>query len=158
MVPLRSDVNGDSWDTTLNNRPSLQLVDYSDDIEQARQKRLRISYKRRQQFIDNIAVSLVLAIVIICGISSGAAMMHNNNANQSHEISLTVKPGDSLWKYAQQYGDPNVYILDRIDQIAGHNHLSGSQALTPGQQLKIVVKNPVLLAKLNKHIHIASAK
>lgn len=67
---------------------------------------------------------------------------------QSVTISKAVKRGDTLTSLARRYGNPNVYILQREDQIARTNHLSGKMPLLPGQHLQIPVTNPAVIAQI----------
>jgi hypothetical protein len=71
-------------------------------------------------------------------------------------VSVTVKPGDTLWRLAGIYGAPGSYILDRVDSIARENGLIATASLTPGQHLRINVENPVLLARLQQDQRVAS--
>jgi LysM repeat protein len=54
---------------------------------------------------------------------------------------VTVKQGDTLWSLAEQYGDPNQYILERVNALVQANGLERSQALRAGQTLVIPVTN-----------------
>jgi LysM repeat protein len=63
-------------------------------------------------------------------------------------VTVTVHPGDTLWRFASRYGDPDRYILDRIETIARDNHVAANTTLVPGQRLKIAVSNPVEIAKI----------
>ena len=65
---------------------------------------------------------------------------------------MTVQSGDSLWNLAKRYGDPNVYILDRVDVLARANHMPATTSLLPGQRIVIPVSNPVEVAKLQQNL------
>lgn len=54
---------------------------------------------------------------------------------------ITVQPGDTLWSLAKKYGDPNQYILVRMDLLAQANSLRRGDVLRAGQTLTIPVTN-----------------
>ncbi len=54
---------------------------------------------------------------------------------------ITVRPGDTLWCLAKQYGDPNQYILERVHTLAKANGLKRGEMLHVGQTLVIPVTN-----------------
>ena len=60
---------------------------------------------------------------------------------------MTVQQGDTLWSLAQRHGNPNAYILDRVDGLARANSLSPNAHLVPGQKLRVPVANPTRWAK-----------
>ena len=49
---------------------------------------------------------------------------------------VTVRPGDSLWAIAETRTAPGGDVQATVDQIAGANHLAGSN-LSVGQRLRI---------------------
>lgn len=55
--------------------------------------------------------------------------------------SITVQPGDTLWSLAEEYGDPDEYILERVDVLARANGLRRGQVLREGQTLVVPVGN-----------------
>jgi hypothetical protein len=65
-------------------------------------------------------------------------------------ITRRVAPGDTLWRYASAYGDPNSYILDSVETIARDNHISTNTPLVPGQIVHIAVHNPTVVAQLQR--------
>lgn len=71
-------------------------------------------------------------------------------------VSVTVRPGDSLWTLARRYGDPNVYQLDRVDALARANGMPGDTALIAGQRLLVPVSNPVEVARLKRSVAAAA--
>jgi nucleoid-associated protein YgaU len=52
---------------------------------------------------------------------------------------VTVGEGDTLWSLAQKYGDPNTYILQRVNQLQSINSIGGRDALQVGQVLLVPV-------------------
>ncbi len=67
-------------------------------------------------------------------------------------VPMTVQRGDSLWSLAKRYGDPNAYILERVDILAQANKMSSRSALMPGQRIIIPVSNPVEVARLQRNL------
>ena len=65
---------------------------------------------------------------------------------------MTVQPGESLWSLAQRYGDPNAYILDRVDVLARTNRLPKDAVLIPGQQVVVPVANPAERSRLQREV------
>jgi len=65
---------------------------------------------------------------------------------------MTVHPGDSLWSLAKRYGDPDAYMLDRVDAIARANGIGQTAPLFPGQRLVVPVSNPVELNRLQHNL------
>ena len=54
---------------------------------------------------------------------------------------ITVQAGDTLWTLAKEYGDPNQYILERVDHLARTNGLKRGDVLHAGETLTIPVTN-----------------
>ena len=50
---------------------------------------------------------------------------------------VSVRSGDTLWSLAAQYGDPNKYILQRVDELKQANGLKTGQPLYEGQVLMV---------------------
>ncbi|HUV05533.1 MAG TPA: LysM peptidoglycan-binding domain-containing protein [Armatimonadota bacterium] len=69
---------------------------------------------------------------------------------------ITVEPGDTLWRLAVEYGDPNEYILERVNALARANGLGKSRMLREGQTLVIPVSGKS--AKLYNGGRYASTK
>ena len=72
--------------------------------------------------------------------------------NGGFRVPMTVHPGDSLWSLARRYGDPDVYMLDRVDAIAKANGIGATAPLFPGQRLVVPVSNPVELEHLQHNL------
>ncbi len=166
MVPLRSDCGEGktaTWNETRR-RSHLVLTDVTQHApaRAARTEPRRLSHRRWETALFIVAVASVLLFFLA---SFALSLWHS--ASAAYESSLTpaypviakrVVPGDTLWKYAARYGDPNSYILDRVETIARDNHLSSSVPLVPGQVLRIAVQNPVILAQIEhpRHPRLAS--
>lgn len=54
---------------------------------------------------------------------------------------ISVQSGDTLWNLATEYGDPDQYILKRVNALVEANALKKGQALYEGQTLVIPVGN-----------------
>jgi LysM repeat protein len=123
----------------------------------------RLSKRRRLQIEAALVGIAVLAAVVLAGagVLAGARALVNavtfTASTAPAEITLPVRvaPGDSLWKLAGRYGDPDAYILDRVDDLARANGLSSSARLVPGQRLVVPVRNPVEVARLRQHVAMA---
>lgn len=85
-----------------------------------------------------------LLIIAVC-ILVVLAVMSVKNLTISHEpvmrLEVEVGPGDTLWSIAQEYGDPNEYILARMDRLARANDLKRGEALREGQTLVIPISS-----------------
>lgn len=118
----------------------------------------RQSNKRRNKVSIRRATMAALAL---CVILFGTIVGSRYQSAQSHAASLavgtlrvpmTVQRGDSLWSLAKRYGDPNAYILDRVDILAQANRMSAASSLMPGQRIVIPVSNPVEVSRLQQNL------
>jgi LysM repeat protein len=57
-------------------------------------------------------------------------------ATTQHYVTVTVRPGDTLWSIAASYSKPSADMQEVVDRISDANHLRGG-ALQPGQHLRI---------------------
>ena len=134
---------------TVCSRPQLVLKDYT---EVPAKPSRRSPMARAENVLLTSAASAAVGFFFF---SSAASLVHSVEQNyrsqalpQSVIISKSVKRGDTLASLARHYGNPSTYILEREDQIARANHLTGSQPLFPGQHLQIPVTNPAVIAQL----------
>jgi LysM repeat protein len=67
-------------------------------------------------------------------------------------VPMTVQPGDSLWSLAQRYGNPETYILDRVDVLAQANKMPATTSLMPGQRIVVPVSNPAEISRLQRNL------
>lgn len=165
MVPLRLDVCKERlFDHKTEARPHLVLQDMSEDVSKNLLR--KATAPRRAGLLpklENLVLAASLAAVLLfffCGFAQ--SLIHSvqqrylpSNQTSVLHISATVKRGDTLARLAQRYGDPNIYLLKREDQIARANHLSGTAPLFPGQHLQIPVTNPVVIARIQQQQRIA---
>jgi len=77
-------------------------------------------------------------ILYVAGIWAGNAVAGGTPPVMAE---ITVGSGDTLWGMAQKYGDPDVYILKRVDALVKANALERGSVLREGQRLIIPVTN-----------------
>lgn len=163
MVPLRSDFGEDTTSTWSGKRsqPRLVLHDFSAPAVEAapRAPRPATALRRKPQrrwegFVCTLAVAAVIGFFLTTFVysawQSGSAASSAAFAPAAPVISVQVGHGDTLWRYAARYGDPNSYILDRVESLSRDNHVSSTNPLVPGQTLRIAVRNPIEIAKLQR--------
>lgn len=163
MVPLRSDYDqstNTTWSETRR-RPRLVLHDYSPEPVAPSVTRVsrpatspRRASRRWEGAVCALAVAAVLCFVLVTALGavwhSVSAQYASSFAPAAPMVHVRVGAGDTLWQYAARYGDPNSYILDRVETIARDNHIASDLPLAPGQTLRIAVHNPVEVAKLQR--------
>lgn len=165
MVPLRSELcdgNNSTW-----NRPRrsshLVLCDTANEmpVRTSQADFHRSSFRRWDAVLCSAAVVSVLLFFVLSFASSlwhsAAASYASSLTPAAPVISKHVASGDTLWGYAVRYGDPNSYILDRVETIARDNHLSSNTPLVPGQVLHIAVRNPTVIAQIEHQSHTRMA-
>jgi nucleoid-associated protein YgaU len=153
MVPM-IDVRDNCSEITT--RPQLVLKDWT-------QEQPAPPCSRRNPFarFENVLLTAsASAALIFFAANSGASLFHSIQQNYTSQtlpqtviISKAVKRGDTLTSLAQRYGNPNTYILEREDQIARANQLTGTTPLLPGQHLQIPVTNPAVIAQIVRSSH-----
>ncbi len=154
MVPMIDVCNDRSQ--ALYSRPQLVLKDYTQEPPAVRPP-CRKALARFESVLLASAASAALGYFLA---GSAASLIHSVQQNYSAQtlpqsviISKAVKRGDTLTSLAQRYGNPNTYILEREDQIARANHLTGVMPLLPGQHLQIPVTNPTVIAQIVRASH-----
>lgn len=110
------------------------------------------------------ARTMALAIVVVGAAGAGSARLWQGVRTALAPpvalmlaVPMTVRPGDSLWSLARRYGDPNAYILERVDTLARANRLPASAALSPGQRVLVPIENPAEIARLSRTVAAAGA-
>ena len=160
MVPFRLDVCDDRpRPVGVRPRPSLVLK----DLTLERSAKNAASPVRHSPFyrLENILLAAAAAAVLLFFLFTFAlSLVHSIQQKYAAStlpsvvmISKSVARGDTLTKLARRYGDPNVYILAREEQIARANNLSGTLPLVPGQHLRIPVTNPIVIAQIERRYH-----
>ncbi len=161
MVPLRIDVCEERPRFQSSHaRPRLVLKDLGQDKapEPVPPPAVRRSFFSR---IESILLSAAVAAVLFFFLSSSVlSLVHSVRESYAPPtqpalvmIAKTVKPGDTLAKLANRYGDPGAYLPAREEQIARANHLSGAFPLVPGQRLRIPVTSPLVIARIERGSH-----
>ncbi len=154
MVSLKADVCNDR--SPGFSRPQLVLKDYTQEQPVVRPSRRNI-FARAENILLASAASAALGFFVLTSAASFVHSVEQNYTSQSLPqtliISKAVKRGDTLASLAQRYGNPSTYILEREDQIARANHLTGTQPLLPGQHLQIPVTNPTVIARIVHFSH-----
>jgi hypothetical protein len=154
-VPLTADLCLSTSPTTRSNRADSRQV--SAAASPARRSRKTLARRDDAWFCAVAAAVLALGCYwAFSSIRQTVADALSGGSAQPCVVSVTVKPGDTLWRLAGIYGAPGSYILDRVDSIARENGLIATASLTPGQHLRINVENPVLLARLQQDQRVAS--
>jgi LysM repeat protein len=152
-------VSMNSWVWTFRKDRRMDVVTVDLQPTQRAPKRRKIRALRamyRSQRWDTIlfAAAGVLVLVFLMASVAISAWRGANRpspvalAIEQPVITVTVHPGDTLWRFASRYGDPNRYILDRVDSLAHDNHVAANATLVPGQHLRVAVTNPVEVAKI----------
>lgn len=154
MVSLKADVCNDR--SYRCSRPQLVLKDWTQEPPAVRPLR-RETFARAEIILLASAAAAALGFFAV---TSATSLIHSVEQNyrsqtlpQSVIISKSVKRGDTLASLAQRYGNPDTYILEREDQIARANHLTGTQPLFPGQHLQIPVTNPTVITQIVRASH-----
>lgn len=163
MVPLKSTVWSDESFSAGEPVKRTRQASAVSDVRRPVRSRVRRAKARAQARDQFWFVMTALALVVFAtaaAVSSIRSTVANSLAMDSSPasvISVTVKPGDTLWTYARKYGAPGRYILDRVDAIARDNGLNAGEMLTPGETLRIRVENPAIVATLQREPRVASA-
>jgi len=101
-------------------------------------------FKRRHFLHDTSVVLSILVVVAFAGIVAKDHMfvtLENLLApKQIHEVSYKIVSGDTLWSLAGITVQPDEDVRDKIIAIRNLNGLTPTQALVPGQIIKIPMK------------------
>ena len=102
------------------------------------------------------AVSSALFLIAFGAIAGSRYEVAQNHSagliSSTLRVPMIVQPGDSFWSLAKRYGDPNAYILDRVDVLAQANKMSAASPLMPGQRIVIPVSNPIEISRLQQNV------
>ncbi len=158
MVSMIDRCNDRSTDRSeaLRSQPQLVLQDFTQDLSQDPTQEQPLKHcKPFARFENVLLASAASAAIGFFLATSASSFVHSVQQNYSSQtlpqtviISKVVKRGDTLTLLARRYGNPNTYILEREDQIARANHLTGTMPLFPGQHLQIPVTNPSVIAQI----------
>ena len=138
-------IQGDEFVSELNEtpvRPQLRLVDFSAKMA-TRKAKARTGATKLESRLFAITVAAVVVFFVVSGTTSilnlGSNLASASQLGGTPTKTITVQPGDTLWQIASRYGDPNIYILDRVETISGLNHMADGQALVPGQRIRVPI-------------------
>ena len=134
----------------LNARPSAFWTANASVSKRHLNKRKKVVLFRRS--VMALVAFLLMALGAVGGSRYQAAKGHSPILVGTLRVPMTVQAGDSLWNLAKRYGDPNVYILDRVDVLAKANRMAATTSLLPGQRIVIPVSNPIEVAKLQQNL------
>lgn len=133
----------------LSNRP---YDTFLQNVATGTKKSFTLSRRRRLQLEAVGQGLIVLAAVIALGTAAftgiDTAMERQAFIAINPTVPMTVHAGDSLWSFAQRYGNPNAPLLERLDTLAKANGLTNGAALIPGQRLLVPVENPTEISHL----------
>lgn len=91
-----------------------------------------------------LSAAVVVGLVMIW---AGLHAVFSRSDVAAGMMCVKVHAGESLWTYAKKYGDPDVYILKRVQDIAKINRIDAKNPLQPGQELIVPVEEKTLTAE-----------
>jgi len=80
---------------------------------------------------------MIVLIVSVCALLAVGILTLAAEKPSPAMTAVSVRSGDTLWSLAAEYGDPDKYILERIDELKQANGLKGGQPLYEGQVLMV---------------------
>ena len=80
---------------------------------------------------------MLVLIVSVCALLMVGLLTMAVDRPSPTMTAISVRSGDTLWSLASQYGDPNKYILQRVDELRRANGLKDGQPLYQGQVLMV---------------------
>ncbi|MDF7664676.1 LysM peptidoglycan-binding domain-containing protein [Bifidobacterium sp. ESL0745] len=98
--------------------------------------KVRNAANRRRIVHNRVIAALVVAFMILAGWQVIAPHMANSATSDANVASYTVRPGDTLWSYAQQITPKSKNVGDTVTKIMDLNQLDSDQ-LHPGQQIVV---------------------
>jgi len=90
--------------------------------------------QRRRRF--SLMPMIVLAALSLSVALPTLSTMHLYAAGSEQFVTLTVRPGDSLWSIAARHTPVEGSVQDSVDRIAAANHLEDT-SVVPGQRLRV---------------------
>lgn len=141
MVSIQGDEFVSEFDETPAG-PELRLVDFSAKMA-TRKSKARTGATKLESRLFSITVAAVVLFFVVSGTTSilnlGSNLASASQLGGTTTKTITVQPGDTLWQIASRYGDPNVYILDRVESISRLNHMADGQGLVAGQKIRVPI-------------------
>src|SRR5690349_1829021 len=80
----------------------------------------------------------IAALLVVALVGNGTRNLYAGE-NEPLVQTITIRQGDTLWNLADKYGDPNQYMLQRVDALKAMNHLGNGVVLHEGQTLIVPV-------------------
>jgi hypothetical protein len=112
---------------------------------------LRREFYRVRQMVtlDRANASIGVLIAVLALVYAGSALESwALRARTAPVIQVEVRAGDTLWGIASRYGNPDEYILRRVQRLAARNHIAPGTSLGPGMRLSVPVENPAEQVRL----------
>jgi len=121
-----------------------QLWQTGSTQKRAKSGQTNVLYRRRQRTLGQRLAPAIAALFVGTASTVGGVALARRSGKVAEpalptSIRMTVRSGDTLWSLAKRFGDPDAYILDRVDALASANHLASDARLMPGQQIMIPV-------------------
>jgi len=91
-----------------------------------------LARRKRFTLMPAIALTALALIVALPALSS----VRLYAATTQHYVTVTVRPGDTLWSIAVSHTRAGTDVQEAVDRISDVNRLQGG-ALQPGQHLRI---------------------
>ncbi len=155
MLPFEAKLS-EEYERRAEQRLRLTLHEYTAPPARTRRRTRPQNVWENLMFVAVLAAMLAFCLVgAVRSLSRAATASDRLPAAATAVLPVTVHSGDTLWTYAQKYGTPDTYILDRVETIARANHLSSDTELVPGQRLLIPVTNPLVLARIEGRQRLA---
>ncbi|WEV58540.1 LysM peptidoglycan-binding domain-containing protein [Bifidobacterium sp. ESL0728] len=105
--------------------------------EKTSSSKVRSSAAYRRRIARNrVVAAFALAAVVFFGWQAIAPHVANSATGEANVVSYTVRPGDTLWSYAQQITPENKNVGDTVAEIMDLNQLDSAQ-LQPGQRIVV---------------------
>lgn len=113
----------------------------SDVIRDSRDRAMRNRIRRKRQ-LHNRLMMCFCTVILVAGFSCfffgfrAKAQETNEEIAYKYYKSITIESGDTLWRYAKQYGDPRYYdnCNEYIREVKNINSLRSDQ-ITAGCHL-----------------------
>jgi LysM repeat protein len=137
--------------------PALKLVDWSLPTPQhipliERQPEVKKFAKAPATYERLTLIVLATLGLLTLGYRAGRAVQPPTRPATAPIVTHTVRSGDTLWKIAQKYGNPETYILERVAALETLNPKVASAPLHIGDTVRVRVENPVLVAQMSPKI------
>ncbi len=81
---------------------------------------------------------LLVAVLLLCGLLIRLPAQHVGAQAPTHYLTVTVRPGDTLWGIATLHLPEDDDVRRFVDVVSSTNGLRGGP-ITPGQRLQIPV-------------------